>query len=529
MLSLNPHGFRPSDQRKVIMMQQAINRLAIDIVLLQESNTKWTSKNISQVERNMKAIDRESVVLTSDSKEWDVTPSDYLPGGLCSIFFSKTSPLVDAKKVVKGRLGNWMAVRLEGKGKRLEIINLYRIPSTSNYGVKCSLTQYNRIDGNMSSPSVYRKELFDDIKRYIQSNPDITDIIIGGDYNQNICDKEIKKFHEEIGVHNIYQIINNVELEQIGKTYIHGSSPIDAIYASNGVLKYVDGCKILGNNEIVESDHKSYLIDIDLNEYFEDEFCEWDEVNKTILNPSRRSHREKFIKEVERQLNIYQIEIDLERMSTDCLNEEIEKIDNLITQIFRDATRKVEGIKRRIPYSHQKEKVRSKVLYCKMKLRQIQGKVVDNDLMESRRVKAEMENEEINTIQEAEEWVENAKESWEEVVKNGKEMREKELLDYHNEEIIGEEPKIIKKKKRIIAGIKKKLKRNHTFHYLSRHVGKGMRESMKRLQIDSPNELNNEYIIDKEKMEEKIMDHNRKHFKKAHDSKVYNDKIYKEL
>jgi len=69
MLSLNPHGFRPSDQRKVIMMQQAINRLAIDIVLLQEINTKWTSKNISQVERNMKAIDRESVVLTSDSKE----------------------------------------------------------------------------------------------------------------------------------------------------------------------------------------------------------------------------------------------------------------------------------------------------------------------------------------------------------------------------------------------------------------------------------------------------------------------------
>ena len=40
MLSLNPHGFRPLDKRKVIMMQQAINKLAIDIVLLQETNTK---------------------------------------------------------------------------------------------------------------------------------------------------------------------------------------------------------------------------------------------------------------------------------------------------------------------------------------------------------------------------------------------------------------------------------------------------------------------------------------------------------
>ena len=90
-----------------------------------------------------------------------------------------------------------------------------------------------------------------------------------------------------------------------------------------------------------------------------------------------------------------------------------------------------------------------------MKLRQIQGKVVDNDLMESRRVKAEMENEEINTIQEAEEWVENAKESWEEVVKNGKEMREKELLDYHNEEIIGEEPKIIKRRNELLQELKR--------------------------------------------------------------------------
>ena len=66
----------------------------------------------------MRNIDRESVILTSDSKEWDVTPTDYLPGGLCSIFFSKSSPLVNSKKLVKGRLGNWIAVRLEGKNKK---------------------------------------------------------------------------------------------------------------------------------------------------------------------------------------------------------------------------------------------------------------------------------------------------------------------------------------------------------------------------------------------------------------------------
>ena len=195
------------------MIQQAIQHLSIDVVLLQETNTKWTLSNISKFERNMRAIDRESVIFTADSKEWDVTPTDYLPGGICSVFLSKCSPLIDSKRVVKGRLGNWMAISLVNKGKRLEIINIYRLPSSSSYGVKCSLTQYNRIDGNISSPTVYRKELFEEIKKHIRDNQDITDIIIGGDYNQNIGDKEIKKFHEEIGVHNIHQIVNNVEIE----------------------------------------------------------------------------------------------------------------------------------------------------------------------------------------------------------------------------------------------------------------------------------------------------------------------------
>ena len=106
ILSLNPNGLKPYDQRKTIMMNQAINRLLIDIILLQETNTKWTSRNISKLESNVREIDRESVILTADSNEWEVSPSDYLPGGICNIFLSKVSPLGDPKRVVKGRLGN---------------------------------------------------------------------------------------------------------------------------------------------------------------------------------------------------------------------------------------------------------------------------------------------------------------------------------------------------------------------------------------------------------------------------------------
>ena len=91
----------------------------------------------------MKKIDREVKIIMSDSKEQNTTLLDYLLSRLMSVFFSKCSPLIQQKNVKIGRLGNWMAIRLEYKEKRLDNINIYRIPRTSSNGVYYSLTQHN--------------------------------------------------------------------------------------------------------------------------------------------------------------------------------------------------------------------------------------------------------------------------------------------------------------------------------------------------------------------------------------------------
>ena len=59
--------------------------------------------------------------------------------------------------------------------------------------------------------------------------------------------------------------------------------------------------------------------------------------------------------------------------------------------------------------AREKEKIRSRVLCCKMKLREFQGKVVDSDLMYKCKERAETKQEFIETIEEAKEWVEKAK------------------------------------------------------------------------------------------------------------------------
>ena len=309
----------------------------------------------------------------------------------------------------------------------------------------------------MNTPTVYRKELFSDIVKHVSNNPEINDIIIAGDYNQDLNDNDVRKFHNAINVHEIHPIINDVQINQIGKTYKNGSKPINSIAATSGILEFIDGCELLGYNEVVETDHRSYVIDISLEEYFNDEISEWDNIDRVMLNPARRSHRENFFQELENQLNIYNVENDLNRMEISCSHNEIEVVDEIMTRMLQVATKKVEGMKRSIPFSQEKESRRSAVLYYKMKIREMKGVAIDSELKDKRKVRAGIIDE-VSNIQEAEEMLRLAKESWSEVIEKGKEFRERELLDYHHINLIEEGEKLVKKKKKIIAGIRKKLK-----------------------------------------------------------------------
>ena len=58
--------------------------------------------------------------------------------------------------------------------------------------------------------------------------------------------------------------------------------------------------------------------------------------------------------------------------------------------MLNTATKKIEDIRRVILYSREKEKQRSIVLYCKMKLRQLKEAAIDSDLLNSKRKRADM-------------------------------------------------------------------------------------------------------------------------------------------
>ena len=112
ILSLNPHGYSPFNSSKMHMLQQAIERLQLDIMLMNKVNTKWTSINISKIEQEIYRIDRAPTIITADSNQWETTPKDYLPGGIMNIILSRYHPILNNKQITKGRLGNWTAFPL---------------------------------------------------------------------------------------------------------------------------------------------------------------------------------------------------------------------------------------------------------------------------------------------------------------------------------------------------------------------------------------------------------------------------------
>ena len=89
----------------------------------------------------------------------------------------------------------------------------------------------------------------------------------------------------------------------MSSTNKNGSKPIDTIAATEGAIEHVDGCKLLYHAEVVISDHRPHVIDVNLEEYFNECFSSWDQIDSVKLNPSRRSHKEKFCEALEEQLD----------------------------------------------------------------------------------------------------------------------------------------------------------------------------------------------------------------------------------
>ena len=98
--------------------------------------------------------------------------------------------------------------------------------------------------------------------------------------NQNVNYNEIRKFYSEIRVDEVHSRINYVLPDRLDKTHAQWSNAIDSVVALEGLIEFVKGSMIVSNQEIINTDHSAYVIDVKLEEYFNEEFSHWDKMKQ---------------------------------------------------------------------------------------------------------------------------------------------------------------------------------------------------------------------------------------------------------
>ena len=113
----------------------------------------------------------------------------------------------------------------------------------------------------------------------------------------------------------------------------------------------------------------------------------------------------------------------------------MERIDDIITSVLMNTTKSMRGMKRNILFSKEKEIVRAAKLFWKDCIKEIKGMLVNKDRMIKRKENAKIEELDDLTIEQAKERLKIEEEKWQNLIEFGKEIREKELLDYHHYEL----------------------------------------------------------------------------------------------
>jgi len=206
----------------------------------------------------------------------------------------------------------------------------------------------------------------------------------------------------------IHKNLNEIDYMQRDRTHKEGSKQIDAVLTMDGILQCMKGSLIVDFNDIVISDHRGFIFDVDIKEYFNINSSKYDTNNHVRLNPTKRSHRLKFQEKLEEyidQLNL--VKVVSSKCNRSITNQELERLDEIITFVLNLARKYVKGHKRNVPYTQKKVQLRMAKQYYKGLVKQRQGVRIDQGALNKKKRMAKIGDKNL-TIVELQQKVEQA-------------------------------------------------------------------------------------------------------------------------
>jgi len=154
----------------------------------------------------LKKVNKDIVILTSDSSKYNETKITWMPGGTFSCILGKWSMIViENDSDLKGR---WSIFTLEVNAKRILIVNVYRITESTTKGLYTVKAQLDTANTKISNPSKHRKDCLRDLTNFIAQKQEIDKVFLAGDFNKYIKAKAIQDFLIENGLIEIYTFAN---------------------------------------------------------------------------------------------------------------------------------------------------------------------------------------------------------------------------------------------------------------------------------------------------------------------------------
>ena len=108
-------------------------------------------------------------------------------------------------------------------------------------------------------------------------------------------------------------------------------------------MEIINSCVLLDFEELIISNYQEFIVDLDLEEYFNTIPSYYDEVDYSKLDSSRKSYRIKFCDVLEVEIIMRNIDERINNITNKTTKEELEWIDNDSTFVMNAACKVVEG------------------------------------------------------------------------------------------------------------------------------------------------------------------------------------------
>ena len=105
----------------------------------------------------------------------------------------------------------------------------------------------------------------------------------------------------------------------------------------------MEGSRVFETNEMTIAEHRVCVVDINLEQYFQEEFSRWDKIERVVLCPSKRNHRNKFDETGDETLDSITLESTIQTIIISAVaKKKLEQLEQDITFVLKKVREKIE-------------------------------------------------------------------------------------------------------------------------------------------------------------------------------------------